>query len=158
MLELLIKHQRTGCSQYVDMLNTREKRKRATPKRNGIQQISAFRSVTIKKDSHRLLRFQLIASFNAALLSYYSSAEESASAERRWMYRTDYCVVEAFCSVINLLTRYHSGDNVKKTGMGRACSMYEGEKRCLQGFSGKTWGKDLGGPRCRWEGNIKMDL
>jgi hypothetical protein len=37
-----------------------------------------------------------------------------------------------------LLTKYHSGDQVKKTEMGRACGTYEGEERCIQGFSGET--------------------
>ena len=40
------------------------------------------------------------------------------------------------CSV--LLTKYHSGDQIKKTGMGRACSTYGGEERCIQDFSGET--------------------
>jgi hypothetical protein len=37
------------------------------------------------------------------------------------------------------LMKYYSGDQVKKTEMGRACSMYEREreKRCIQDFSGK---------------------
>ena len=25
--------------------------------------------------------------------------------------------------------------------MGGACSTYEGEQRCMQGFGGETWGK-----------------
>jgi hypothetical protein len=42
----------------------------------------------------------------------------------------------ALCSV--LLTKYHSGDQVKKTEMGRTCGTYGGEERCIQGFSGET--------------------
>jgi hypothetical protein len=42
----------------------------------------------------------------------------------------------AACSV--LLTRYHSGDQVKKTEMSRTCSTYGGEERCIPGFSGET--------------------
>jgi hypothetical protein len=43
--------------------------------------------------------------------------------------------------------------------MGRACSMYRGEERCIQGFGVKTWGRrTLGRSRRRWEDNIKMDL
>jgi hypothetical protein len=38
----------------------------------------------------------------------------------------------ALCSVI--LTKYHSGDEVKKTEMIR----YGVEERCIQGFSGET--------------------
>jgi hypothetical protein len=33
------------------------------------------------------------------------------------------------------LTKCHSGDEIKKAGMGRACSMYEGEE-CIQGVGG----------------------
>jgi hypothetical protein len=40
------------------------------------------------------------------------------------------------CSV--LLTKYHSGDQVKKTEMGRTCGTYGGEERCIKGFSGET--------------------
>jgi hypothetical protein len=36
------------------------------------------------------------------------------------------------------LTKYHSGDEVKKTEMGRTCGTYGGEQRCIQGFSGET--------------------
>jgi hypothetical protein len=43
------------------------------------------------------------------------------------------------CSV--LLTKYHSGDQVKK--MGRTCGMYGGEERCIQGFSGETCRKEI---------------
>ena len=37
-----------------------------------------------------------------------------------------------------LLTRYHSGDQVKKTEMGKTCSTYGGDERCIQGFSRET--------------------
>jgi hypothetical protein len=30
------------------------------------------------------------------------------------------------------LTKYHSGDQIKKTVMGKGCSMYGGEERCIQ--------------------------
>jgi hypothetical protein len=42
----------------------------------------------------------------------------------------------ALCSV--LLTKYHSGDEVKKIEMGRTCGTYGGVERCIQGFSGET--------------------
>jgi len=44
--------------------------------------------------------------------------------------------------------------------MGWACSVYEGEERCIQGFGvGKPEGKrPLGRPRRRWEDSIKIDL
>jgi hypothetical protein len=34
-----------------------------------------------------------------------------------------------------LLARYHLGDQVKKPEMGRICSTYWGQPRCIQGFS-----------------------
>jgi hypothetical protein len=37
-----------------------------------------------------------------------------------------------------LLTKNLSGDEVKKTEMGRTCGAYGGEKRCIQGFSGEA--------------------
>jgi hypothetical protein len=37
-----------------------------------------------------------------------------------------------------LLTRYHSGDQVKKTEMGRTCSTFGLEERCIQGFTGEA--------------------
>jgi hypothetical protein len=37
-----------------------------------------------------------------------------------------------------LLTRYHSGDQVRKTERGGTGLMYGGEVRCIQGFSGET--------------------
>jgi len=36
-----------------------------------------------------------------------------------------------------LLTKYYSGDQIKKNKMGRACSMYGGEERCIKGFGGE---------------------
>jgi hypothetical protein len=33
-----------------------------------------------------------------------------------------------------LLTKYHWGNQVKKTEMGRTCGTYGGEERCIQGF------------------------
>ena len=43
--------------------------------------------------------------------------------------------------------------------MGGACGTYGGRERYAEGFGGKPEGKrPLGGPRRRWEDNIKMDL
>jgi hypothetical protein len=39
---------------------------------------------------------------------------------------------------INLSNAMDSGDQVKKTEMGRTCGTYGGEERCIQGFSGDT--------------------
>jgi hypothetical protein len=44
--------------------------------------------------------------------------------------------VGALCSLF--FTRYHSADQTKKTEMGRACSTYGAEKKCVQDFKGKT--------------------
>jgi hypothetical protein len=40
--------------------------------------------------------------------------------------------------MVSVLIKYHSGDQVKKTEMGRTCGTYGGEERCIQGFSGET--------------------
>jgi hypothetical protein len=37
-----------------------------------------------------------------------------------------------------LLTKYYSGDYIKKNEMGRACSTYGAEEKCIQGFDGET--------------------
>jgi hypothetical protein len=37
-----------------------------------------------------------------------------------------------------VVTKHHSGNQVKKTEMGRTCGTYGGEERCIQGFSGET--------------------
>jgi len=43
--------------------------------------------------------------------------------------------------------------------MGRACSIYGGEERCIQGFGVKSEGKILlGRHRRRWEYNFEVDL
>jgi hypothetical protein len=52
-----------------------------------------------------------------------------------------------------LLIKYCSGDQIEKSEMGGACSVYGGEERCMQGFGG-----EVGRPKRRWEDNIKMDL
>ena len=48
---------------------------------------------------------------------------------------------------------------IEKNEMGKAHNAYGEEEMRIQGFGGETWGKrELGRPRHRWEGNIKMDL
>ena len=45
-------------------------------------------------------------------------------------------------SIINVvsvpLTQCCSDDKIENNEMGRACSIYGGEERCIQGFSGET--------------------
>jgi hypothetical protein len=55
-----------------------------------------------------------------------------------------------------LLIKHHSGDQVKKTEMGRTCGTYGGEDRVLVGKSERR--RPLGRTRRRWEDDIKMDL
>jgi hypothetical protein len=47
-------------------------------------------------------------------------------------------MISAGCPHDFLMTWYHSGDEVKKTEMGRTCGTYGGEERCIQGFSEET--------------------
>jgi hypothetical protein len=66
-------------------------------------------------------------------------------------------VTFALCSVP--LTRYNSGDQVKKTEMGRTCGTYGQKRGAYRALVGKPEGRrPLERPRCRWEDNIKMDL
>ena len=56
---------------------------------------------------------------------------------------------EALCFV--LLTRYYTGDQVKKTEMGRTCSTYGGDERCIRDLVGKGELRRLfGRSRRRW--------
>ena len=41
-----------------------------------------------------------------------------------------------------LLTEYYSCDHNKKNEIGRACSTYGGQERCVQGFGGETCRKE----------------
>jgi hypothetical protein len=50
------------------------------------------------------------------------------------MYNT---IMKSKCINVQVI-KYHSGDQVKKTEMGRTCGTYGGEERCIQGFSGET--------------------
>jgi hypothetical protein len=59
---------------------------------------------------------------------------------RLWLYLAEFFIESASCSV--LLTKYYSGDQIKKTEMGRACSMHIGEEKCIQGFTEEIWGKE----------------
>ena len=62
----------------------------------------------------------------------------------------------ASCSV--RLTKYHTGNEIKKTEIGRTRSTC-GERGSYKVLVGKPDGKrPLLRPRLRWEDNIKMDL
>jgi hypothetical protein len=53
-----------------------------------------------------------------------------------------------FCSSVHqslLLTQYCAGDNIKKDGMGGACSANGAGERCVQDFGGETGGKETTG-------------
>jgi hypothetical protein len=57
------------------------------------------------------------------------------------------------------LTKYNSGDQVKKTEMGWTCGTYGERRGAYRALVGKPEGRrPLGRPRRRWEDNIKMDL
>ena len=58
-----------------------------------------------------------------------------------------------------MLTKYYSGDQIKKNEMGGACSTYGERQGVYRALVGKREGKRLlGRPSRRWEDNIKMDL
>ena len=48
-----------------------------------------------------------------------------------------------------------SGDQIENNENGEACSTYWGDRVLMRKPDGK---RQLGRPRCRWEGNIKTDL
>jgi hypothetical protein len=59
----------------------------------------------------------------------------------------------------NLLTKYHSGDQIKKTEMGRTCGTYGERRGAYSVLVGKLEGRrPLRRPRRKWEDNIKIDL
>ena len=57
-----------------------------------------------------------------------------------------------------LLTKYYSGDQIKKNEMGGACSTYIGEKVACMGLVRKPEGnRPLVRYTCSWGDNIKRD-
>ena len=40
--------------------------------------------------------------------------------------------------MICIYHQYYQGEQIKENEMGGACSMYGGEEKCIQGFSGET--------------------
>jgi hypothetical protein len=58
-----------------------------------------------------------------------------------------------------LLTRYCAVDKIEKNEMGGTCSAYGEGRVVYRVFEEKPEGKKpLGGPRRRWEDNIKVDF
>jgi hypothetical protein len=58
-----------------------------------------------------------------------------------------------------LLTKYYSGDQIKKNEVGGACRKYGERSGAYRVLLGKLEGKiPLGRLGRRWEDNIKMDL
>ena len=44
--------------------------------------------------------------------------------------------------MICTFTKFYSGDQIDKNKMVGTSSTYDGEERCIQNFSGETWGKE----------------
>ena len=71
----------------------------------------------------------------------------------KWALLYEYCAWENVCLGLALFsldspqTRVaflqYCRHTVEKNEMGRACSAFGGEERCIQGFGGETWGKDV---------------
>ena len=58
-----------------------------------------------------------------------------------------------------IITKYYSGDKIKKNETGRTCSKYEGGERCNRVLLVKPEGRrPFVRPGHRWEDNIKMGL
>jgi hypothetical protein len=63
----------------------------------------------------------------------------------------------ALCFIF--LTRFHSGDQVKKTEIGRTCSTYGARRGAFRVLVRKPEGRrPLERPRRKWEDNITMTL
>jgi hypothetical protein len=55
-----------------------------------------------------------------------------------------------------LLTKYFSGDEIKKNEIGWARGMYGREDKCIIGFGGSPErNREIGRPRHRWRDNNK---
>jgi hypothetical protein len=69
------------------------------------------------------------------------------------------CYISLLCVYIYFFSKYHSGDQVKKTEIGRTCSTYGESKGAYRVLVGKPEGRrPRGRLRRRWEDNIKMNL
>jgi hypothetical protein len=58
-----------------------------------------------------------------------------------------------------IVTKYYSGDKIKKNEISRTCSKHEGGERCNRVLLVKPEGRrPFGRPGHRWEDNIKIGL
>jgi hypothetical protein len=58
-----------------------------------------------------------------------------------------------------LFIKYCSFDKINKNKLCGACDAYLGRQKVIENFGRKAEDKrQVGGPRCRWENNIKMKL
>ena len=57
-----------------------------------------------------------------------------------WQESGEDYIKRALCS--KLLTKYNSGDQIKKNEKDGASVMYGGWERCIKGFGGETCGKE----------------
>jgi hypothetical protein len=89
-------------------------------------------SLTVRKES-RLRFFE-----NKVLRRIFGPKRDEVTGEWRRIHN------KKLYAVGLLLTRYHLGDQIKKTEIGRACSTCGEEYRCIQGFGEETWGKEMG--------------
>jgi len=76
--------------------------------------------------------------------------------ERKWQEKKTFKQWRAVWSI--LLAKYYSGDQIRKDEMGRACGIYGGEEKCMQGrgvwnLKDRDHWKDLG-----LQGRIILEL
>jgi hypothetical protein len=57
----------------------------------------------------------------------------------RWL---DSALGETELLWVSVQVKYCACDKVEKNNLGRSCSAYGGEERCIQGFGGETWRKE----------------
>ena len=68
-------------------------------------------------------------------------------------------VFSVVCCQVEVSATGRSGDQIKKTEMGRICSTYEKSRDVYRVLTRNPEGRrSLGRPRHRWENNIKIDI